>query len=74
MTTYFAIAAIIAVAGFLIFWGIRRRENQAREIGRGEIIQQVQHEEREADRRVDKVLGERRDAADTTGRLSNGDF
>lgn len=74
MTTYAIIAGAISATVALAMFLLRRYEASAKQIGRDEIVKQVQHEDIEATRRADTVLAERRDPAATAGRLSDGSF
>jgi hypothetical protein len=64
----------LALAGSLIMYFARRREALAKQSGRDEVIQQVQHEDIQATRRADVVLSERRSPDDAARRLSDGSF
>lgn len=74
MTTYFIIAGVIAGAVALVTFAIRRAGERSKELGRQEVINEVQHADAIATRKADIVLAEHRTVDDTASKLRDGNF
>lgn len=67
-------SAVIAGAFGLIRLAVGDVKKQATQLGRDEVIQEVQRADNEATRRADTVLAERRSVDGTIDRLSDHRF
>ncbi len=74
MTTYAIIAGVLALVGALAYVVMRRAAARNKELGRQEVINEVDRVTIDATRKADAVLNEHRTVSDTAGKLRNGSF
>lgn len=74
MTAYAIIAGVLALIGTLVYVVMRRAAARNRELGRQEVINEVDRATIDATRKADDVLGEHRTVDDTARKLRDGSF